>query len=91
VPQRHAAESTAVEGAAAPHGAAGERARHFWSSGADELSQGRTNRLCLTLRSTYDLSEAEHVPQFEDEKTAVQDTNIAVHLMRNAQEEHIMV
>jgi pyruvate dehydrogenase phosphatase len=32
----------------------------------------------------YDLSEVEHAPQFEEKKTAVQDDNVAVHLLRNA-------
>jgi pyruvate dehydrogenase phosphatase len=32
----------------------------------------------------YDLGEVEHMPQFEEKKTTVQDSNVAVHLMRNA-------
>lgn len=32
----------------------------------------------------YDLSEVEDAPQFEERKTTVQDSNVAVHLLRNA-------
>jgi pyruvate dehydrogenase phosphatase len=51
---------------------------------ADWVKAGPPTQTKVPDFGKYDLSEVEDVPQFDEKKIAVQDDNIAVHLIRNA-------